>query len=42
VSHVIAGEIDHKGTNIILNWVIPIALVLWGSKQSTGAKHEPA
>jgi len=38
VSHVIAGEIDHRGTNIIFNWVIPIALVVWGSKQSTGVK----
>jgi hypothetical protein len=38
VSHVIAGEIDHKGTNIIFNWVIPIALVVWGSKRSTGEK----
>jgi hypothetical protein len=38
VSHVIAGVIDHTGTNIIFNWVIPIALVLWGSKQSTGVK----
>jgi hypothetical protein len=38
VSHVIAGVIDHKGTNIIFNWVIPIALVVWGSKQSTGVK----
>jgi hypothetical protein len=38
VSHVIAGEIDHRGTNIIFNWVIPIALVVWGSKRSTGEK----
>ena len=38
VSHVIAGVIDHKGTNIIFNWAIPIALVVWGSRQSTGAK----
>jgi hypothetical protein len=38
VSHVIAGVIDHKGTNIIFNWVIPISLVVWGSKQSTGVK----
>jgi Flp pilus assembly pilin Flp len=34
VSHVIGGIIDHKGTNIIFNWVIPIALVLWGIKRS--------
>jgi hypothetical protein len=31
---VIGGIIDHKGTNIIFNWVIPIALVLWGIKRS--------
>jgi hypothetical protein len=42
VSHVIAGVIDHKGTNIIFNWVIPIALVVWGSRQSTGAKGAAA
>ena len=38
VSHVIAGAIDKRGTNIIFNWVIPITLVVWGSKQSTGVK----
>jgi uncharacterized membrane protein YhaH (DUF805 family) len=38
VSHVIAGVIDERPTNIVFNWVIPIALVIWGSKQSTGAK----
>ena len=41
VSHVIAGEVDHRGTNIIFNWVIPIALVLWGVKQS-GASESAA
>jgi hypothetical protein len=35
-SHVVAGAADEKGTNIVFNWVIPIALVLWGMKQSTG------
>jgi hypothetical protein len=35
-SHVIAGAADKRGTNIVFNWVIPIALVLWGMKQSTG------
>jgi hypothetical protein len=34
-SHVIAGEADKRGTNIVFNWVIPIALVVWGTKQST-------
>src|SRR5579875_2259822 len=37
-SHVVAGLLDHRATNIIFNWVIPIALVLWGSKQSTAGK----
>jgi hypothetical protein len=35
LSHVIAGGVDDTGTNIVFNWVIPIALVLWGMKQST-------
>jgi succinate dehydrogenase hydrophobic anchor subunit len=38
VSHIIAGTVDKQGTNIIFNWVIPIALVLWGTKQSTADK----
>jgi hypothetical protein len=38
VSHIIAGTVDRQGTNIIFNWVIPIALVLWGTKQSTADK----
>jgi hypothetical protein len=42
VSHVIAGVIDHRITNLIFNWAIPIALVVWGTKQSTGAKAGPA
>jgi uncharacterized membrane protein len=41
VSHVIAGSIDKRGTNIIFNWVIPIALILWGVKQSSPS-DEPA
>jgi hypothetical protein len=38
VSHVIAGAADKTGTNIVFNWVIPVALVLWGTKQSTVPK----
>jgi predicted permease len=38
-SHIIAGAIDHRATNIVFNWVIPIALVMWGSKQSTTGKE---
>jgi hypothetical protein len=41
VSHVIAGRIDHPGTNIIFNWVIPIGLVLWGVKQSKPSDDTP-
>jgi hypothetical protein len=33
-SHVIAGAANERGTNIVFNWVIPIALVVWGIKQS--------
>ena len=40
-SHIVAGEIDKRPTNIIFNWVIPIALVLWGVKQS-GASESAA
>jgi hypothetical protein len=42
VSHVIGGIIDHRGTNIIFNWVIPIALVVWGVKQSDPDRVETA
>jgi lysylphosphatidylglycerol synthetase-like protein (DUF2156 family) len=37
-SHIIAGTVDKQGTNIIFNWVVPIALVVWGTKQSTADK----
>lgn len=39
-SHVVAGAIDHRATNIVFNWVIPIALVTWGSKQSTAQRDD--
>jgi len=38
-SHVIAGAVDHRATNIVFNWVIPIALILWASKQSTADRE---
>jgi hypothetical protein len=42
-SHIIAGTVDSRPTNIIFNWVVPIALVLWGTKQSTADKDtQPA
>jgi predicted permease len=34
-SHIIAGTINESRTNIIFNWVIPIALVVWGIKHSS-------
>jgi MFS family permease len=33
VSHIIAGTIDHRVTNIVFNWAIPIALVLAAVKR---------
>jgi hypothetical protein len=33
--HMAAGAIDTRPTNIVLNWVIPIGLVLWGIKQTS-------
>jgi hypothetical protein len=33
--HVAAGAINTRPTNIVLNWVIPIGLVLWGVKQTS-------
>jgi hypothetical protein len=35
--HVIAGAIDTQRGNIIFNWAIPLALVLWAIKRSSAA-----
>lgn len=41
--HIAAGAIDTRPSNIVLNWVIPIGLVLWGIKQtSIITEHEEA
>jgi hypothetical protein len=32
--HIAAGAIDTRPTNIALNWVVPILLVMWGVKQT--------
>jgi hypothetical protein len=32
--HIAAGAIDTRPTNIVLNWVIPIGLVVWAVKQT--------
>jgi hypothetical protein len=39
---VIGGIIDRRGTNIIFNWVIPIALILWGIRKSSPGQHDSA
>jgi hypothetical protein len=33
--HIVAGAIDTRPTNIVLNWAIPIGLVVWGIKQTS-------
>ncbi|HEX3977361.1 MAG TPA: hypothetical protein VHW96_13930 [Solirubrobacteraceae bacterium] len=35
--HILAGALDRTGTNVLLNWVVPVLLVTWGVKQSTAA-----
>ena len=45
--HILAGALDRPGTNILFNWVVPVALVVWALKQSSAAgddttAHEPA
>lgn len=35
--HVIAGAIDTQRGNLIFNWAIPIALVMWAVKHSSSA-----
>jgi hypothetical protein len=38
--HIIAGTIDTRAGNVVFNWVIPIALVVWGAKRSTGERDD--
>jgi hypothetical protein len=33
--HIIAGSMDTTRSNLIFNWVIPVALVMWAIKRST-------
>ena len=40
--HIAAGLIDTRPTNIVLNWVVPIGLVLWATKQTTAITNEEA
>jgi hypothetical protein len=37
--HVIAGQIDTTRGNLIFNWGIPFALVLWGMKRTTALSN---
>jgi hypothetical protein len=41
-SHVIAGTLDTKLGNIIFNWAVPLALVVWGIKRSSGSGESRA
>jgi hypothetical protein len=45
-AHVIAGAIDTHRANLIFNWAIPIALVIWAAKRtarvSDSAKARPS
>jgi hypothetical protein len=36
-AHVIAGAIDTHRANLIFNWAIPIALVIWAAKHTARA-----
>jgi hypothetical protein len=38
--HIAAGAIDKRPTNIVFNWVVPIALILWGIKRSSAIADE--
>jgi hypothetical protein len=40
VSHVIAGALDTRLTNVIFNWVIPIFLIVKGAQASTGERQD--
>jgi Kef-type K+ transport system membrane component KefB len=40
VSHVIAGALDTRLTNVIFNWVIPIVLIVKGAQRSTGSRED--
>jgi hypothetical protein len=38
--HIVAGSIDTTRSNLILNWVLPVMLVLWGIKRSSALTAE--
>ncbi len=37
--HIIAGQIDTTRGNLVFNWGIPFALVLWGMKRTTALSN---
>jgi hypothetical protein len=43
-SHIIAGAVNTKPTNVIFNWVVPITLIVWGAKRTEeiAARAKPA
>lgn len=40
-AHVIAGAIDTHRANLIFNWAVPIALVLWAAKRTAAVSNAP-
>ena len=39
-SHIVAGALDTTPGNLIFNWAIPIALVVYGAKRTTAVSQE--
>jgi hypothetical protein len=40
-AHVIAGAVDTHRANVILNWAIPVALILWAVKRTAAISEAP-
>ncbi|HTU97372.1 MAG TPA: hypothetical protein VMF14_16110 [Solirubrobacteraceae bacterium] len=40
--HILAGALNRPGTNILFNWVVPVALVLWAIKRSSPEDEDTA
>jgi hypothetical protein len=41
-AHVIAGAIDTHRANLIFNWAIPVALIMWAAKRTAAASNDAA
>jgi hypothetical protein len=39
-AHVIAGAIDTHRANLIFNWAIPVALIMWAAKRTAATSHD--